>query len=261
MDTLRSRTWLWCHNRGVYNNIEALHAQSDYTPVEALEYMGIRNALMVVYGGKPEPPFEAIQEKYSRLDKVVWSIIGDSSSKRNQGQTDIEEVIALSRKYPNVKGGIMDDFFQVGPNLSNIGKISARMHEANLPLWVVLYAHQLDEAEKFDMTNVLPLCDVITFWNWWAKDLKTLKPSMERLKKLAPGIRVVQGCYLWDFGKGGEISPEYMSLQLEQAREWLADGTIHDVILLGSPLFGMNLQTIEQARSWLDKYGDMPCHN
>ena len=259
MDTLRSRTWLWCHNQGVYNNIEALHAQSDYTPVEALEYMGIRNALMVVYGGKPEPPFDAIQKKYSRLDNVVWSIIGDSSSKRNQDKTDIEEVIALSRNFSNVKGGIMDDFFQVGANLSRLEQLSARMHEANLPLWVVLYAHELDKAESYDMSKLLPLCDVITFWTWWAKDLADLKVNMERLKRLAPGKRIVQGCYLWDFGAGAEIPPELLSLQFDQAREWLADRTIHDVILLGSPLFGMNLPSIDQAREWLDKFGDSPC--
>lgn len=257
MDTLRSRIWLWCHNRGVYNNIKALHAESDYTPVEALEYMGVRNALMVVYGGKPEPPFDAIQEKYRRLDKVVWSIIGDASSKRNQEKTDIEEVIALGKKYPNVKGGIMDDFFQIGPNLSRVGDISARMHEANLPLWVVLYANQLDEAEKFNMSRILPLCDVVTFWTWWAKDLVKLKDNMARARRLIPADkRIVLGCYLWDFGAGAEVSSDMMDLQLNQAREWLLDGTIHDVILLGSPLFGMNLKSIEQARQWLDKYGE-----
>lgn len=256
METLLSRTWLWCHNAGVYNNIEALHAKSDYTQVEALEYMGIRNAIMVVYGGKPEPPFAPLQEKVKRMDNVVWSIIGDSSSKRNQEKTDIDEVISLSKNYSNVTGGIMDDFFQVNANSSRLEQLSGQMHSAGLPLWVVLYEHELPKAEQYNISELMPFCDVITFWTWNAHHLVNLKANMAKVKELAPGKRIVLGCYLWDFGSGEEISAENMALQLEQGKEWLLDGTIHDMILLGSPLFGMNLPAVEQAKNWLSENGN-----
>ena len=259
ISSLISRIWLWCHIQGVYNGMEGLPGQSDYTPVEALEYMGIRNALMVVYGGRPTPPFGSIQEKFRRLDNVVWSIIGDASSTRNQEQTDVEEVIALSRKYANVRGGIMDDFLQIGANSARLEAISARMHDAGLPLWVVLYAHELAVAAPHDMARTLSYCDVLTFWTWCARDLVNLDANLARVRELAPGMRLVLGCYLWDFGVNAPIPPNLMDFQLERARQWLVDGTIHDVILLGSPLFGMDLPSIGQARAWLERHGNTPC--
>lgn len=254
MTELLSRVWLWCHNTGAYNNNKALKAQSDYTPVEAAAYLGVKNVLMVVYGGNPIPPFDAQQRKFSHLDKVVWSIIGDSSSKRNREKTDLDDVLRLHDSYPNVAGGIMDDFFGINFPIERLRNISETMHAATLPLWVVLYSHELEKAEELGLAEKLPLCDVITFWTWHARDLKHLTENMRRAREIAPGKRFVLGCYLWDFGAAGTISSADMMFQLEHARTWLLDGTIHDMILLGSPLFGMNLETIKLAKEWLSQH-------
>lgn len=256
MADFNSRIWMWCHNTGVYNYIRALGAQSDYSPVEALAYLGIKNAIMVVYGGKPEPPFEPIQQKYDHLDKVVWSIIGDSSSKRNRDKTDLDEVLALHAKHPNLVGGIMDDFFGISYPIEKLRDISKRMHDAGLPLWVVLYDYEIEKAEELGLAEKLPLCDVVTFWTWKASNLVNLKDNMKKVRQLVPDKTIVLGCYTWDFGTGTIVPEDTMMYQLEQGREWISDGTIHDMIILGSPLVGCGLAAIDQTRAWLKQHAN-----
>lgn len=44
------------------------------------------------------------------MDRAVWSAVGDSGSARNNGETDIEEVIRQAEKFSNVKGAVLDDW-------------------------------------------------------------------------------------------------------------------------------------------------------
>ena len=45
------------------------------------------------------------------VSRVVWSAIGDSGSKRNDHQTDVEEVLRQASLFPNITGAVLDDFF------------------------------------------------------------------------------------------------------------------------------------------------------
>ncbi len=244
---LKDRLWLWCHNAGVYNTIPGL-GQSHHSPAEAARCMGLRNLLMVVYGDKPEPPFAPVQRELAAFDRVVWSVIGDAGSHRNHVQTDVGEVVALRREFPNIAGGIMDDFFNSDRPDFALSDIVGELHRAGLPLWVVLY--DLDLGRE-NLTEKLGLCDVVTFWTWSAANLPKLKDNMARVKALAPGKSIVLGCYLWDFGGLAEMSVANMEFQCGLGREWLADGTIDGMIMLGSPLVGMDLPAVEWTRDWI----------
>jgi len=249
---LRDRLWLWCHNAGVYNRIKSLGDTSDFTPVEAATYLGIHNLLMVVYGGQPTPPFAPIQKKFTPFDRVVWSLIGDAGSKHQDPTADLQEVLALHRQFPNVVGGIMDDFFQRGDTF-DLADISRRMRAEKLPLWVVVYTHELDRP---DLQEKLELCDVIAFWTWHAKHLPQLPENMARLKAMAPRHKIALGCYLWDFGDGNTLSVDQMRFQCDLGLQYLRDKTINDMIILGSPLVGMNLPTMDWTRDWIRQNHD-----
>lgn len=242
--------WLWCHNAGVYNSIPNVPNPSDYTPVEAAAYMGIRNILMVVYGGNPVPPFAGLQEKFNHFDRVVWSVIGDSSSHRSGDKTDVDEIIGLSEKHPNIIGGIMDDFFNATRPAFALGDIAKKMRKAKLPLWVVLYDHDLT---RTDLAEKLALCDVINFWTWDRANLVNLKKNMAEVQKIAPGKKIVLGCYLWNFGDQTELTIDQMKFQCDQGLKWLKDGTVQELVVLGSPLIGMDLPTIEWTRNLIKK--------
>ena len=159
--SLKEHLYLWCHNAGVYNQgITGLTEKSNLTPVEAARYMGIDNILMVSYAGKPVPPFAPMHEQFIHFRRVIWSIIGDCACKYDNAEAYVDEVISLHRRYPNVTGGIMDDFFNPERKF-DLRTISHKMHEAQLPLWVVVYENQLSQTAVMEQ---LELCDVITFW-------------------------------------------------------------------------------------------------
>ena len=111
MGTVADRLWLWCHQAGSHNYIKQIGAESHITPTDALHYMGLSNAIMVTFGGLPEPPLLPHAQSLAGAGKLVWSIVGDSSSKRNDYSSDLEEVVNLASNCPNLQGAIMDDFF------------------------------------------------------------------------------------------------------------------------------------------------------
>ncbi len=234
------------------------------TPAEAAFYMGVPNAIMVVYGGRPEPPFDRLAISFRPLKKVVWSIVGDSSSTRNDKQTDLDAVISLAAKFPNIRGGIMDDFFHApdaGGAVSrygadDIGRFRSKLHDAGhkLDLWVVLYKHDLDLPVQPYIAN----CDVVTFWTWNAADLRDLDANFHRMESVAGSKRVMLGCYMWDFGTSKPMPLELMKLQCEKGLAWLKEGRIDGMIFLSSVICDLDIETVEWTRKWVAEVGDQP---
>lgn len=246
--SLKDHLYLWCHNAGVYNQgIRNLNEKSFLTPVEAAAFMGIENILMVSYGGKPTPPFAPIQEQYTHFRRVIWSVIGDSACKYDNDEAYVDEIIGLHQRYANVTGGVMDDFFSPGRTF-NLEAISRKMRAAKLPLWVVVYENQLSDSE---VLKKLEACDVITFWIWSIRDIAVMEDRLTMLRKRFPGKKLVSGLYMWNFGDALPLTVNHMRYQCNVALEFLNNGTIDDIIVLGSPLVGMNLPTIEWTRQWI----------
>lgn len=247
----KEHLYIWCHNAGVYNQIdpERLDDESFATPVEAADYMGIENIIMVCSGGKPVPPFAPIQEEFKKYGKVIWSIIGEAACVYDSDEAYVDEVISLHKNYSNVCGGIMDDFFNDRRTKFNLDAITAKMRAANLPLWVVVYDYQIDNE---DVLRKLQECDVITFWTWDIKNIASMEKNLTDLRNRFPDKKIVAGCYLWNFG--GRVVPQtvrHMEYQCNAALDLLKDGTIDDIIILGSPLIGMKLPTIDWTRNWI----------
>ena len=245
---IKEHLYLWCHNAGVYNQgIPGLTEKSDLTPVEAAQCMGIDNIIMVSYAGKPTPPFAPIQEGFAHFSRVIWSIIGDCASRYENPEGYVDEVISLHRRNSNVAGGIMDDFFNPERTF-DLNAISQKMHKAELPLWVVVYENQLCQPAVIEQ---LELCDVISFWTWQARNLAAMEGNLSMLRDKLPSKKLAAGLYMWDFGGEMPLSMQLMRHQCDVALDYLEKGIIDDIILLGSPLVGMNLPTIDFARQWI----------
>ncbi|MHB9032408.1 MAG: hypothetical protein ACYC6L_05115 [Anaerolineae bacterium] len=257
MSTVADKLWLWCHQEGSHNYIKQIGAESSITPAEALVNMGIPNAVMVTFAGLPEPPLLPHALKLANAQRLVWSIVGDSSSKRNDTSSDLEEVIGLAPQCPNLCGAIMDDFFHKPDASGAVSRYSAaqlawfadRLHTAIRPLdlWVVLYGHDLD----LPVAPLLAPCDVVTFWTWKAAELPNLKRNLARARALAPGKRLIQGCYMWDYGAGKEMSVENMRWQCEQGLEMLKSGEIDGLIMLASCICDLDLHAVRWTREWI----------
>ncbi|OGV58168.1 MAG: hypothetical protein A2X49_03105 [Lentisphaerae bacterium GWF2_52_8] len=242
--------WLWCHPASCYNGRWNLPGESSFSPLEAASYMGIKNAVMVVFCNEPLPPFNDYARQFRMMDKVVWSVIGDGGSIRNNDMTDIEHVVDLKNNLPNLQGGIMDDFFGHGRDcdVEKIKKISDRLHALGLELWIVLYGHQLEIPY---LKDYLDLCDVVSFWTWRAKELPLLEERLETLHSLVPGKKIALGCYMWDFGDSKPISISNMEYQCTLALKKYKNEQISDIVMLGSPLCGMDIEAVKWTKDWI----------
>ena len=253
MTLTRDAIWLWAHEAGTHNTYPGLPGPSRITPLEAACYLGIGNLIMVCYGDKPEPPFERYALPMRSLRRLVWSIVGDGSSRR----MDLEPVLELAARQENLSGAMMDDFFQIQPSTGLPGRHDAeavagfarRLHGAarRLDLWVVLYDHELG----LPVRPHLDACDVITFWIWKAQDLAQRDESIRRLEELAPDKRKMLGLYLWDYGGGAPMPLDTFRRQLDFGRGLVEAGRVDGLILLGSPICDLGLDTVEEARAWV----------
>jgi hypothetical protein len=264
MGTVKERLWIWGHEARSHNGAFGVQGPSRMTPAEAAYYLGVPNVVMVTFAGKPEPPLDLHARALLPLKRVVWSIIGDSSSKRNDRATDLEEVIALSAQYHNIEGAIMDDFFhplnargavsRVG--VDDLAYFHSRLHSAPRPLdlWVVVYTHNLG----LPIAQHLEHCDVITFWTWRAEDLRDLAGNLATLEALAPRNRKILGCYMWDYGAHKPMPVESMDHQCRQGLRWLEEGRIEGIIFLASCICDLGFDAVEWTRAWIGEVGDRP---
>lgn len=249
---LSEQLWLWSHPAGSHNTGCKLPGASSITPVDAARFMGIPNVIMVRYGGHPQPEdFVSHLEPLKNVPKVIWSVIGDSSTK--QTKADDTELLRLTPKYPNLKGAMMDDFFPTPSTPcrllpEEVKNIKENLEKTGLELWVVLYDHQLDQ----DISAYLPYCDVINFWTWKAENLRCLEDNLSRVKKTCANKKIALGCYMWDYGSGGAPIPlDTMEFQGETALKYLKNGDIQSIVFLGSCICDLNIEAVSWTKNWI----------
>ena len=262
MDTVRDRFWIWGHEAGSHNKNWNLPGASRITPVEAAHYMGVPNLIEVVYANEPRPPFDQYALAMQSLERVVWSIVGDSGSKRNDDKSDLDDVLDLAAKFPNITGAMMDDFFIGGTqpdapvarySVEAIAGFRDRLHAAARPLdlWVVTYDQLLDRPIRPHLEQ----CDVATFWTWRAENLTHLEKNFARLEAAAPKSRKVLGCYMWDYGTGQPMPVALMQRQCELGLDWLRAGRIEGMIFLATCICDLRIEAVEWTRAWIGRVG------
>jgi hypothetical protein len=261
--TVRDRLWLWGHREGSHNGLYNLPGDSRMTPAEAAFYLGIPNVIMVCFGGQPQPPFEQYAKSLRPFKRLVWSVVGDASSTRNDEASDLEAVLSLAENYDNVTGGILDDFFYNEPrdgklsryDLPDLNRFRERLHAAPRPLdlWVVLYDQLLD----LPVQEYLAACDGVTFWTWTADQLEHLETNFARAETLIGDKRKMLGCYLWDFGRDRAMPLELMQFQCETGLRWLREGRIDGMIFLASCICDLEIEVVEWTRDWIACVGEI----
>ena len=264
-ERLRDRFWLWGHEAGCYHRMASnpWHipcASSRMTPAEGAFYLGIPNVMMVRFGNQPQPPFRQHALPFSPLRSFIWSIVGDSSSKDNDRQPDVEDVLALVPEFPNLTGAIMDDFFRrdaACPGRYTVEQVAAfrrqlRAGPRPLDLYVVTYVQDLD----FPIQAHLEAVDATTFWTWQAADLHKLEANFGRLEAIAPKTRKLLGIYMWDFGTGAPVPMDAMQHQCRLGLEWLRLGRVEGLVFLASCIADCGIEAVEYARRLIAQVGD-----
>ena len=189
MARFKDNLWIWGQPAGSHHKVEDnmwnLPGENKMGPLEGAKYLGIPNMCIVTSGDDPAPPFDNLAEELKECPQIVWSIIGDASSTRYEGgHTDLEDVLDVGRKFPNVVGGVMDDFLRperqaiFSPEV--VGEYADRLHEAGMELWTVIYEHELVD----EVIPYLQRCDVISFWTWEGQNLKHIEKNLAKLSNV-----------------------------------------------------------------------------
>ncbi|MFC1984553.1 hypothetical protein ACFLU0_00865, partial [Chloroflexota bacterium] len=111
MPKVRDKLWIWGYEAGVHTIQWGWIKPSRMTAAEGAFYLGVPNIILVREDFKPAPPFEQYALALSPLKRVVWSIVGDGGT--TQGD-EAALVLGLAKRFPNICGAMMDDFFDRG---------------------------------------------------------------------------------------------------------------------------------------------------
>lgn len=253
--TVRDRFWIFTCHAGADNDHWGLPGKSRMTPAEGALYLGVPNLLLIRSNGIPAVPFDQYAIPLRPLKRVVWSLVGSGGK---TGDEEREAALALPRRFPNITGFIMDDFFHhdgsgaLAPEeLDQLRKrlvIDGRRRD----LYVVVYTHMM----HLPLAKHLRYCDKITLWTWRSDDLKDLKRNFERLEKMAPKHGKLLGCYMWDFGAKRPMPLERMKRQCALGLEWLRQKRIEGMIFLANTVCDLELESVEWTRRWIAEVGD-----
>lgn len=242
---------MWAQKEEMQNNRWGLPEKSKISPVDACKYLGIENIIFVREFGKPEPSeYEKYAESFKELKKVVWSVVGAGCSYE---EGEIERVIELKKKYKNITGAVMDDFFvKERPPFTpeEITGIKERLNENGLELWTVLYQHQLDLQVK----EYLERFDLITYWIWWSEGINELEKSFDKFCKIVPSKKKALGIYMWDYGNNKGMPLDLFQKECEIGLKWLKENKIEGIIFLASCIVDLGLPTVEWVKNGLLLY-------
>lgn len=256
MEYVKDRLWIWGHEAGSHDKGWDIPKPSRMTPAEGAFYLGVPNIIMIRYDDKPQMPFDQYALAFRPLKKVVWSITGaggvTSEDERNH-------VLELAKKFPNIVGVFMDDFFVGdGEGVLSIDQLRdfrkyLNLPDRNLDLMVTVYTHNLDAPST---GKYLELCDVASIWTWKAIDIADMENNFVKFENVAPNCQKLLGCYMWDYGTHQPMPVELMQMQCETGLKWLKNGRIDGMIFLASCICDLELDAVEWTRDWIAKVGE-----
>jgi len=245
---MKEKIYLWAHKEGMQNNRWGLQKESRISPIDACRYLGIENIIFVREFGKPEPSeYERYAESFKELKKVIWSVVGAGCSYE---EGEIDRIIDLKKKYKNIIGAIMDDFFiKESPPFTpqQITEIKEKFNKNGMELWTVIYQHQLNLPVK----EYLEKFDLITYWIWKSEGINELEDCFNKFCKIVPNKRKLLGIYMWDYGNGKEMPLELFIKECKTGLRWLNEGKIEGIIFLASCIVDLGLPTVEWVKKIL----------
>ncbi len=270
---LRDRIWLWGQDPGGHHasGVYKLPGVNKMDSKEGCEFFGINRCCRVAMGIGPQPPFDAESEKIAGLREVVWSVIGAGGVKRHSSgdQSDLGEVLRQAEMYPNITGGVLDDFFTsvegfdisgavARHSLQSLRNIRRKLHEfpqRKLDLWLVLYTYQLG----MPIREYLDECDIISLWTWQGEDLKNWEENYARTRAMTGEKPIFAGCYMWNYGKSKPLTMDEMKFQLDVYYKYLMDGRLKGMVLCSNCIADIGLETVEYTKKWIAEHGDEYC--
>ena len=264
---LRDNCWLWGHPEGRYNHEYGNELESRMTPMEACQYLGIRNTFMIPVGWDVNR--RQYNKSFTTLNGVAWECYN-----AGRDPSVVEPLIQEAADFPNIKAVVFDDFQRGGAKqysqipVENLRNVHERLHNNEvrpLDMWMVLYTHEFaldpnDPAsapydEELFKDYVKPF-DGIIMWTWAEKDVPLIPAKYEAFKELTKGQRRLFGCYLWNFGQKKQATPEAVKRQLDFYREKIMAGEAEGIVLHTNTMADLDYPAYDAAIEWMNEHGD-----
>lgn len=250
------KLWNWGHLEGSHNKCTGLDCKM--SPEEFANEYGIKNAFIVSYGGNITPPFDDMAKRFSCLNEIKWSVLGDASTplpSSELGNTDdILDILDIGK---NITGGVVDDFFsekrmkRFTPEV--LKKIKKKLNDNGLDFWCVLYASQLD----MDLDAYIDCFDGVSFWIWKSEDIENMEEYIEKLFKISNGKPVMTGIYLWDYSENARpMNVVIFEKQLSFYMDLLKAKKTEGIVFCSGTIGDVALQTNTVLKKYIIEHGN-----
>ena len=256
---LRDHYWIWAHPTNAMhlhvNKAPLSKGVSTISPVDGLEYIGATNLIYIDFIRKFDMYLEG--ERSRHVPKVGWAIKQDVT---------VAKLTTVAKQYPNIKIGILDDFFAPSNTTNNftnytleqMAEIRDQLHAAGLEFWVVFYSENVEQFGIEKIRPYLKMFDGVTFWFWDEKDVADFDKHIDLFLRETEGQKRMIGCYLFNFATNAPVDGKLVIEQLEKERQMLKDGTIQGVVLHTNTVFGLKepFEAVEMCKQWMEEHGD-----
>ena len=256
VNIFKNKLWNWGHLEGSHNELVGLDC--NMTPEEFGREYGINNSFIVSYGGNIQPPYKDMAERFSSLDNVIWSVLGDSSTPLpNDRLGNTKDIIEALPYGKNIIGGVVDDFFspkrleRFTPEV--LMDIKKALNDKGLEFWCVLYAH---ETEK-DLSVYMPCFDGVTFWIWKPEEINDMQMYLDKFFALAKDKKTMLGVYTYDFSVNAVMDEKLFEKQTRYYFDLLRKDETDGVIVCSSTIGDADLETNKVLKKLIEEYSEM----
>lgn len=265
MATLRDKLWLWGQSPDAHfedDNIYQLPGtgHSRMTAMEGAVYFDIPNMCRIKMMGHPVPPYDQESIALDTCKQVAWSLLGAGGEPVTE-MGDVEEVIRQAKLFPNVTGGVFDDFFlekriahYTPAKLREIKNYMVKGAGRPLDMWVVCYEDKFEKVPN--IAEYLNEFDVISFWTWCGSQLDRAEENFERIHRLAPNKKVMAGCYMWNYGERKPLTIEQMQMQTDLYLRLLKEKKIEGIIVCSNCIADLGIEAVAWMRNWIREHKD-----
>lgn len=256
MSDFKKKLWNWGHLEGSHNDLVGLDCSM--TPEEFGKKYGINNSFIVSYGGNIQPPFKNMAERFTALDNVIWSVLGDSSTPLPEDKLGNTNNIIEALPYgKNIIGGVVDDFFspkrleRFTPEV--LMEIKKALNDKGLEFWCVLYAHEMEK----DLSQYMPCFDGVTFWIWKPEEIKDMQMYLDKFFNLAKGKKTMLGVYLYDYSVNKVMDTDVFEKQTRCYFDLLKTDAADGVVICSSTIGDADLETNKVLKKLIEEYSQM----
>ncbi len=225
---------------------------------------------------------------FESMQRVNWAAVGSSGG---GGLKLVSDIVTLAKRYPNFSGIYLDDFVKypekrpdgrrVGKPAMTEGELKSmrdQLGKAGRPMevWTTIYSRDFDPKNPDFTACEPPLVesmkhfDVLVLWTWKSAELKDLEKNLALLEAIKPKTsRIAVGIYLWDYAGidekkkadptyrfGKPVPIELMEHQCKLGLQWLKEGRVSDLVILGNTHLDIGCPTAPWMREWIKKHGD-----